>query len=274
MWKVLGFSVAIAGVALAALLASDGTLSAASYTVSSTIDAVDANPGDGVCADATGACTLRAAVMEANALPGLDSVTLAAGPYDLDIQGPGEDAATTGDLDITDDLEIKGAGAESTIIDGSPQGTGRFLGDTAFTVHPGATVVMSHLTIQHGGNDGSLGGGILNLGSLALTDVFLRENLAFAGGGVTNVGALSVERTNFKMNEATEGGGIRNIGGTLTAHNSSFIHNCNPGGQSGGGAIESDQGGSITLRDVEFRENFAFFGGAIFNGSPAALDRV
>src|SRR5439155_26666818 len=108
MWKVLRFPVAIAGVALAALLASDGTLSAASFTVNSTIDAVDANPGDGICDDGGGRCTLRAAIMEANALPGADTIVLPSGTYRLSIPGAGEDLGSTGDLDITDDLRVDG----------------------------------------------------------------------------------------------------------------------------------------------------------------------
>ena len=41
----------------------------ATFTVNSTADAVDATLGDGICATATGICTLRAAVQEANAAP-------------------------------------------------------------------------------------------------------------------------------------------------------------------------------------------------------------
>ena len=37
------------------------------FAVDVTTDTPDANPGDGVCADAGGNCSLRAAVMEANA---------------------------------------------------------------------------------------------------------------------------------------------------------------------------------------------------------------
>ena len=40
---------------------------AATFYVDSEIDAVDALPGDGVCATSTGTCTLRAAIQEANA---------------------------------------------------------------------------------------------------------------------------------------------------------------------------------------------------------------
>lgn len=51
----------------------------ATFVVNSTVDAVDGTPGDGVCAAASGACTLRAAVQEANALPGAHAITLPAG---------------------------------------------------------------------------------------------------------------------------------------------------------------------------------------------------
>ena len=40
----------------------------ASFTVNSLGDTANANPGNGACADASGNCTLRAAIQEANAL--------------------------------------------------------------------------------------------------------------------------------------------------------------------------------------------------------------
>ena len=58
------------------------------FDVDSTADAVDANPGDGVCASAAGECTLRAAVMEANASPyAYADIRLSAGTYRLTITG-------------------------------------------------------------------------------------------------------------------------------------------------------------------------------------------
>jgi CSLREA domain-containing protein len=91
---------------------------AATFTVNTTADAVDATPGDGACASAGGSCSLRAAVMEANTLPGPDTIVLPAGRYTLTLAGAGEDAAATGDLDVLSDITILGAGAASTIIDG------------------------------------------------------------------------------------------------------------------------------------------------------------
>ncbi|MCH8960579.1 MAG: alanine racemase [Bacteroidetes bacterium] len=90
----------------------------ADFTVDSTADAVDASPGDGVCDDGTGSCSLRAAIMEANAAPGADELVLPAGTYMLAIIGLDEDDAMTGDLDVRGDLIIDGQNNTSTIIDG------------------------------------------------------------------------------------------------------------------------------------------------------------
>ncbi|MDZ7733127.1 MAG: hypothetical protein U5R31_08420 [Acidimicrobiia bacterium] len=80
--------------------------------VDTATDAVDAVPGDGLCDTGDGTCSLRAAVQETNATPGADTVTIAAGvDPTLSITGTGEDAAATGDLDITDDLTLDGNGA-------------------------------------------------------------------------------------------------------------------------------------------------------------------
>src|SRR5918992_4919759 len=79
------------------------------FTVNSTADAVDSNPGDGTCRTAAGACTLRAAIQEANALPGADEIRLPAGTYALGIPPRNQNDVTTGDLDITDSLAISGA---------------------------------------------------------------------------------------------------------------------------------------------------------------------
>jgi CSLREA domain-containing protein len=76
------------------------------FAVDSTLDGPDADPGDRTCSSVAGECTLRAAVQEANELRGADTITLPSGTYALSIPGHDEDAAATGDLDITDDLTI------------------------------------------------------------------------------------------------------------------------------------------------------------------------
>jgi hypothetical protein len=91
------------------------SVQAADFSVDTTVDAVDASPGDGICGDATGACTLRAAVMETNALGGADVVMLPAGTYFVDIAG---------NLDVTDELRIPGAGAVQTVVKMTGQNNG------------------------------------------------------------------------------------------------------------------------------------------------------
>ena len=132
-------------------------------TVNGTIDAVDVNPGDGFCDDGTGFCSLRAAIMEANALPGPDTLEIPEGTFVLGITGTGEDAAATGDLDITDDLTIIGAGMDLTIIDGGGN-------DRVFHIVGAITVDIDGMKIQNGVAVGAAGGGVLNEGSLTLSN--------------------------------------------------------------------------------------------------------
>ncbi len=61
------------------------------FTVNSTDDTGDSNPGDGICDDGTGNCTLRAAIEEANANFGKDSIAFdiaGTAPYTFQPSGP------------------------------------------------------------------------------------------------------------------------------------------------------------------------------------------
>ncbi|MEZ5164952.1 MAG: pentapeptide repeat-containing protein [Acidimicrobiales bacterium] len=104
MWRVLGLVVVGVGVSACH---QNGTV----FAVDTTADTVDVVPGDGVCADAGGACSLRAAVMEANALPGVEEIRLVDGAeYTLTIPEGTTDTAATGDLDITSPVVMTGDG--------------------------------------------------------------------------------------------------------------------------------------------------------------------
>src|SRR5690606_31980191 len=86
------------------------------FTVDATVDAPDAVPGDGVCETAVeDQCTLRAAVMEANALDSPVTIHLADdATYETDAFGLEDDLGATGDLDITGNVTIDGNGATLT----------------------------------------------------------------------------------------------------------------------------------------------------------------
>src|SRR4051812_12649506 len=97
---------------LAPLLLQPTPALALTFTVNSTVDEPDATSGDGVCASApSGACTLRAAIMEANFLGGSHAITLPAGNYVLTRAPSGTNDASTGDLNVGASLAITGAGA-------------------------------------------------------------------------------------------------------------------------------------------------------------------
>ena len=89
--------------------------------------------------------------MEANGVAGVAAIPLPTGIYVLSITDEGcEDAAESGDLDITDDLTISGAGAESTIVDGG--GLDRVFEILRIRSNPSVapSVAISGVTVRNG----------------------------------------------------------------------------------------------------------------------------
>lgn len=140
------------------------TVHGAGFIVDSTADTVDVNPGDGICADSNGNCTLRAAIIETNALPGPDVITFSATgsathtvgltgstTYTIGLTGSGADTPLVGDFDINDGLTIIGNGQNVTIIDGNSL-------DRVFDIFLGifnpGSVEISGVTIQNGDSGG------------------------------------------------------------------------------------------------------------------------
>src|SRR5580765_7041893 len=74
---------------------------AADFIVNTTADTQDAAPGNGVCADSNGLCSLRAAITEANASPDADMIILPNGTYTESLEPENENANVGGDFDIT-----------------------------------------------------------------------------------------------------------------------------------------------------------------------------
>jgi len=248
---------------------------AANFTVNNSADVVDAAPGNGVCETATGnrVCTLRAAIQEANALPGNDTITLPPGLYVL-TRSSGDNAANRGDLDITSDLTLIGAGADTTVVDGN-------LLDRVFHVFS-ATVQISGVTIQHG-NSGSLsGGGLRNAGgTLTLADSAVVNNSAgVSGGGIYNTGVLTLTHSSVLSNTAeVAGGGIRTAGGTVGLVNVTVSGNT---AKTDGGGIRTSSAGSNTgtllLRNVTVTNNTADHdgngtgeGGGLYRGGGVVM---
>ncbi|MFL5805303.1 MAG: CSLREA domain-containing protein, partial [Roseiflexaceae bacterium] len=175
------------------------------FNVNNTLDTPDATPGDGTCATATGngICTLRAAIQEANALAGTDVIHLQSGTTYVLTRAGQDDTALNGDLDITSSLNINGAGAGSTIVDGGGL-------DRVFDIHAGV-VTISGVTIQNGA--AHEGGGIENNATLNLNSSAVKSNTAYSyGGGIDNHGPLTLYAStvsgNTDIGPTANGGGI------------------------------------------------------------------
>jgi CSLREA domain-containing protein len=214
---------AVAIVALS-LTATAPAARAADFTVDSVADAADAKPGDHVCRTPGATCTLRAAVQEADASSGADTVSVPAGRYRLtsvpapEAGFPNEDDAGNGDLDIGDTLTVRGAGAGRTTIDGGGL-------DRVFSVGSSVTASISDMTIT--GGDAIGGGSAKGIGM---------------GGGIYNQGAATLERLRMVGNAADGGGAIFSIPGTyITVRDSLLAHNT----AYEGGAIRFDNGGEV-----------------------------
>lgn len=226
---------------------------AASFTVNSTADATDFTPGNGICETAIGnrICTLRAAIQEANALPGADTIVLPAGLYLLTRAGASENSAATGDLDITSDLTLIGTGADSTTVDANGL-------DRIFQIFT-AVVQISGVTIQ-GGNSGSHSGGGLRLegGSLTLSNSAVVDSIAFGGGGALsspNGAAVTIRNSTISGNTASNnGGGLVIRGGTITLVNSTLSGNTANGR---GGGLYITNSATASLANVTVTDNRA-----------------
>lgn len=279
-----------------ALLVVPGGVTAAGAAVFSVTGASD---GLGACTGSS--CpTLRSAVLAANAAGGTNTINVPGGSYTLTRTPSGPDDGTTGDLHITADITIVGAGAGSggTTIIGD--------GDRIFDISANA-VTLSGIAVTGGGQQSS-GGAIKDTGaSLTLAGDSFTANTTTGAGGFGGAifmqspsdGTLVVTGSSFASNVATNtgssGGGFggaiafeANNNGTMSIANSTFDSNT---AQSGttigggfGGAINFEPGnaGTATITGTTFSSNAAAgsssqggFGGAIMfqpGGPPSALN--
>ena len=166
---------------------------------------------------------LRSAVQATNAEAGLNTIVLQPGEtYTLDVSGADEDAAATGDLDITDELVIRGNGATIQIAGGI---------DRAFDVLPSGTLTLLDVTIT--GGSAARGGAVRNAGTLTVERSLLTGNSATDGGAVSSTGTTTLINTTISGNSASTGGGVYHSSGSLLL--SSVTVSENSATSSGGG---------------------------------------
>ena len=204
-----------------------------------------------------GSCSLRDALLAAAAAPEGASVSFATSAF----PAANTITLTNGGLTLPANTTLTGptlnsGGANVTnlvTVDGN--GSSNQQSSTVFTV-TGTGTAISNLTISGGWLDGNggtpfNGGGILNSGTLMLTNSTVTNNGAvWSGGGIYNTGTLTVLGSTIAGNSATlngpgSGGGIDNeSNGTLTVIDSTIVNNNMIGGYGAGIAVGS---GTATL---------------------------
>ncbi len=155
----LSFLALILVLATALALAAAGfpektTYGSATFVVNSTLDDSDAAQGDGVCDNGSGACTLRAAIQEANIWTGHDTIAFAIGTGPQTIMPTGAELSP-----ITDQVTIDGT---TQPCDSYPciELVGTFAGDNAYglQINAGNSTVRGLVINRFGGS--GFGGGI------------------------------------------------------------------------------------------------------------------
>lgn len=221
---IRGISLPLAGLAAALVLPATGHGAPRTYVVGNGGDTSGYVSGSTECGSP---CTLRGAIRAANANPGKDTILL--GELDISLTRSGTDnTAENGDLDISDDL----------IIRGEKPNNGRNIitaanADRAFHILSSAEVEFHNISIRGGSVVNAPGGGIYvsNSGFARLTNVELSGNevrydstagsggdglLEVSGGGIYVDGEATaiISSSDITGNTAPRNGGVSNAGRT------------------------------------------------------------
>jgi len=233
------------------------------FVVNTTND--NLTPAAGACVTGIpGMCTLREAIIEANANPGADTI---------DATGVAGTIHLAGALpDITDEVTINGPGAETLIVSG-PVNTANY---RVFNITVGApgVVTLSGLGISGGHVASDVGGGIRNsAGTVNINHCELLNNRASQGAGIfSSGGTVNVANSTLANNWADFNGGGIFHSGTLTLTNSSLLDNRSGTNGFGDGAGIYNFSGTVTITNSTLDSNTATrAGGGIYAGGTVSL---
>lgn len=235
------------------------------FTVNSTGDLGDAEPGDGFCDDGEESCSLRAAIEEANTAEG--PVTIV---FDLPLPATINLGSV---LMVRNSIAILGPTVGVLTLNGLNE-------SQHFDIGPGLTgpvaVTIKHLTLLDGGS-GEDGGSVFIPSTedgvdVTFERVVFRSNFAVGRGGALFAEAHSVRVIDslFEDNTAASGGAIANHGGSVRVERSSLVGNH---AEFGGALFNTDYGtiqrhGVMTVTVSSLADNDALTrGGALYNES-------
>lgn len=202
------------------------------FVVDTKGDEPDANPLDLTCEDALGQCSIRAAVMQANAIdPGTGFHQIRIGPIEFGMTTENtagdEDAAEEGDFDILQNVHITGAGSsESILMAGSGLGDGL---DRFFDIRgDDIQVEISGLTLRFGDAGGAPGGAVRATDpgqQVTLSDVLIEKSATSNGGVAISSRADLTILDSVIRNNSGRNATIEMNGGDLTIRRSTISGN-------------------------------------------------
>lgn len=165
----------------------------ATFNVNVSFDGADVNVGDGNCAinaNLGGACTLRAAIQEANASAGADTIHLPSSVYLITVGGTDSSFspnAAIGDLDIIGAGGVTIEGNNSIVINNTAASA--FTVFPTFDINQDAVATINDITIQNSSR------ALDNRGDLTLNNVVIKDPLLQSNGnpvsstpGITSLG--------------------------------------------------------------------------------------
>jgi hypothetical protein len=240
--------------------AQAGAAAAGPFIVNVAYDAVDVLSGDGNCDDGTGNCTLRAAVMEANAWAGWDDIDVPGGVFQLTLGGG---------LDVHSGMGISGKGPRRTIVDGLDV-------QRVFDLRR-ASASISGLMIR-GGREQDGAGIRAELSKLQLSwaDLWV-DNAAYGGGIAAYDSKLVLSGVTFVDDTAASLGGALYLAGSLPGASYAELENVTIHGNAsrrGGGIFSNDV--PLVLRNDTIANNSAALGGGVYalGVAPSAYNTI
>jgi len=249
------------------LFATCSNVNSREFIVDTNLDAPDANPGDGVCANTLQQCTLRAAVMESNAFAGPDVIQLQALTYALDLSLAGENNAIEGDLDIRESVQILGASTETTTIQGASNGgnNDRLISVLKETGKAAPSLILKNLSLTQGkDNDTNNVAVLYNQGNLQLENIVITKAGTSSFAIFNDTGVLNIENSRFLENDSV----IYSID-SLVSINNSFFESNHQQAAFHSGSIKSFHGAALhavnsrlQINNSEFNNNSATVAGA------------
>ena len=250
-------------VLFACVLAARPRLYAATNTITVTTLLDSSTSGDKLC-------SLREALNNANAQSDTTMGDCAAGTGSDTIIFSVSGTITVASAlpSVANTVEVDGTG-QTIDVDGGGA-------SSIFVNSPGATLTLNNLTISNGVATVN-GGGVLNSGTLTVTNSTFSGNNAAAGGGIFNssTGTMSVTNSTFSGNVSVSGGAIHSDnGGTVL---SSTFSTDSAGSVGGTGAAILANGGMVTVTNSILANstgtNCALMnGGSIVNGGGNISD--